>query len=99
MENQEKGLTVNIGEYKGEKPIEVVYRIGNAPKALDELPIKQPESISVSGVIRTPLDWLEKRIDTIDQKRANIKVNREKMSITLTYPSREAFSSPLFRYP
>ena len=28
MENQEKGLTVNIGEYKGEKPIEVVYRIG-----------------------------------------------------------------------
>lgn len=42
MENQEKGLTVNIGEYKGEKPIEVVYRIGNAPKALDELPIKQP---------------------------------------------------------
>ena len=29
MENQEKGLTVNIGEYKGEKPIEVVYRIGN----------------------------------------------------------------------
>ena len=78
MENQEKGLTVNIGEYKGEKPIEVVYRIGNAPKALDELPIKQPESISVSGVIRTPLDWLEKRIDTIDQKRANIKVNREK---------------------
>ena len=24
MENQEKGLTVNIGEYKGEKPIEVV---------------------------------------------------------------------------
>ena len=84
MENQEKGLTVNIGEYKGEKPIEVVYRIGNAPKALDELPIKQPESISVSGVIRTPLDWLEKRIDTIDQKRANVKVNREKMSITLT---------------
>ena len=34
---------MNIGEYKGEKPIEVVYRIGNAPKALDELPIKQPE--------------------------------------------------------
>lgn len=25
MENQEKGLTVNIGEYKGEKPIEVEF--------------------------------------------------------------------------
>ena len=35
MENQEKGLTVNIGEYKGEIRIDVVYRIGNAPKALD----------------------------------------------------------------
>ena len=46
--------------------IHILYRIGNAPKAFDELPIKQPESISVSGVIRTPLDWLEKRIDTIE---------------------------------
>ena len=96
MENQEKGLTVNIGEYKGEKPIEVVYRIGNAPKALDELPIKQPESISVSGVIRTPLDWLEKRIDTIDQKRANIKVNREKMSITLTVNEDDYYTKNTF---
>lgn len=98
MENQEKGLTVNIGEYKGEKPIEVVYRIGNAPKALDELPIKQPESISVSGVIRTPLDWLEKRIDTIDQKRANIKVNREKMSITLTVNEDDYYTKNTFVY-
>lgn len=96
MENQEKGLTVNIGEYKGEKPIEVVYRIGNAPKALDELPIKQPESISVSGVIRTPLDWLEKRIDTIDQKRANVKVNREKMSITLTVNEDDYYTKNTF---
>ncbi|MFK1796519.1 hypothetical protein ACIXCV_13725 [Bacteroides fragilis] len=96
MENQEKGLTVNIGEYKGEKLIEVVYRIGNAPKALDELPIKQPESISVSGVIRTPLDWLEKRIDTIDQKRANIKVNREKMSITLTVNEDDYYTKNTF---
>ena len=96
MENQEKGLTVNIGEYKGEKPIEVVYRIGNASKALDELPIKQPESISVSGVIRTPLDWLEKRIDTIDQKRANVKVNREKMSITLTVNEDDYYTKNTF---
>ena len=96
MENQEKGLTVNIGEYKDKKPIEVVYRIGNAPKALDELPIKQPESITVSGVIRTPLDWLEKRIDTIDQKRANIKVNREKMSITLTVNEDDYYTKNTF---
>ena len=81
MENQEKGLTVNIGEYKGEKPIEVVYRVGNAPKAVEDLPTKEPESISVSGVIRTPLDWLEKRIDTICNKQIlnrqfSVKLNR-----------------------
>lgn len=72
MENQEKGLTVNIGEYKGEKPIEVVYRIGNAPKALDELPIKQPESISVSGVIRTPLEIGWKSVLTPSTKSVRI---------------------------
>ena len=64
--------------------------------SLDELPIKQPESISVSGVIRTPLDWLEKRIDTIDQKRANVKVNREKMSITLTVNEDDYYTKNTF---
>ena len=52
-----------------------------AGKVLDQ---KAPESISVSGVLSTPLDWLEKRVDTIDQKKANILVEREKMTITLT---------------
>lgn len=76
-----KPIAINIEHYTGEKPIEVVYREGMAGKVLDQ---KAPESISVSGVLSTPLDWLEKRVDTIDQKKANILVEREKMTITLT---------------
>lgn len=81
---KEKGLTVNIGEYKSEKPIEVIYRVGGASKAKEELPTVAPIKVNISGVVSTPFDWLEKRIDTVDQKRANILVDREKMEITLT---------------
>ncbi len=80
----EKGLTINIEHYTGEKPIEVVYREGNAPKPKEELETKAPIKINVSGVISTPVDWLEKRIGTVDQKRANVLVDREAMTITLT---------------
>lgn len=69
MENQEKGLTINIEHYTGEKPIEIVYRKGEAAQAQQPLATKAPESISKSGVISTPFDWLEKRIDTINQKK------------------------------
>ena len=70
MERNEKenGLTVNIENYTGEKPIEIVYREGAAPKSPNPLETKEPEKIGVSGVISTPFDWLEKRIGTIDQK-------------------------------
>lgn len=74
-------IAINIEHYTGEKPIEVVLREGRASSVLDT---KAPESISVSGVLSTPLDWLAKRVDTIDQLKANILVEREKMTITLT---------------
>lgn len=96
MENQEKGLSINIENYTGENPIEVVYRKGDAAKAKESLPTKAPESISVSGVISTPFDWLEKRVDTIDQKEANIKVNREDMSITLTINEKDNYTKNTF---
>ena len=84
MENQEKGLTVNIGEYKGETPIVIEYREGRAASPVHPLETKAPEKINLSGVISTPFDWLEKRISEIDQKTANVVVDREDMSITLT---------------
>lgn len=97
MERNEKenGLTVNIENYTGEKPIEIVYREGAAPKSPNPLETKEPEKIGVSGVISTPFDWLEKRIGTIDQKRANVKVDREKMTITLTVNEDDYYTKTL----
>ena len=80
----EKSVCVNIGNYTGEKPVEVIIRKGEAAKAPNPLPTKEPLKTKISGVISTPFDWLEKRVDTIDQKHANILVDRENMSITLT---------------
>lgn len=86
MEKTEKehGLTVNIENYTGDKPIEIIHREGYAPKPVEPLAMKEPEKYGATGIISTPFDWLEKRIDTVDQKRANIQVSREAMTITLT---------------
>lgn len=91
MEKEETGLTVNIKEYTGEKPIEVVYRTGTAAKELEQLPIKEPIKTDISGVISTPYDWLEKRVNGINQSEANICVNRDAMTITLTVNEADAY--------
>ncbi len=92
MEKEEK-LQVHIHEgVDVSKPIEIILREGAAARAKEELVTKAPESISVSGVISTPFDWLQKRVDTINQKQANIKVNREKMSIELTINETDAYN-------
>ena len=80
MEDNNK-INLTIQNYTGEKPIVVVYREGLAGKELDQ---KAPETINITGVLSTPLDWLEKRVDTIDQKTAFILVERDKNAITLT---------------
>ena len=84
MENQERGLTVNIENYSGEKPIVIEYREGSAAKPVQPLETKAPEKTDIEGVISTPFDWLEKRISEVNQKTANVVVDREDMSITLT---------------
>ena len=91
MEKDSKVLINFHGEVPT-SPVEVILREGEAPKALDQLPIMQPEKINLSGVIDLPYKWLEKRIDTIDQKRANIVVDREKMKITLTINEDEFYT-------
>lgn len=80
MEDNNK-INLTIENYTGEKPIEVVYREGVAGKVLDQ---KAPEKIEIAGVLSTPLDWLEKRVDTINQAEAFILVERDKYAITLT---------------
>lgn len=96
-ELKEKGLTVNIEHYTGEKPIQIEFRTGEAAKAVESLPTKAPIKTNISGVISTPFDWLEKRIDTIDQKRATLVVNREKMEITLTVNENDEYSRGIIK--
>ena len=66
-------------DYNG-TPIEVVLREGEAPVALDP---KEPERVVINGTIDAPFKWLEKRVELINQKSANIIVNRDKMCLTL----------------
>ena len=82
-EIKNKEVSVNIENYTGEKPIEVIIRKGEAAKAVEQLPTKEPIKTDISGVISTPIDWLEKRIDTVDQKKAHVEVDHEAMTILL----------------
>lgn len=66
-------------DYNG-APIEVVLREGQAPVALDP---KEPCPVDITGIIDSPLRWLEKRVELIDQKQANITVSRDEMKISL----------------
>ncbi len=66
-------------DYNG-APIEVILREGEAPVALDP---KEPNPVDITGTIDSPLRWLEKRVDLIDQKQANITVDRDNMQISL----------------
>lgn len=59
---------------------EVIIREGAAPKVLDP---KAPVKMNVNGTINAPLEYLSKRIDTINQKQCHIIVNREKITIQL----------------
>ena len=60
MEKNNEKIAVNIGNYTGEKPIEIVLREGVAPE-VQQLELKKPEKIDAAGVLSTPLDWLGKR--------------------------------------
>lgn len=42
MEEKNKGLNINIEHYTGEKPIEVVYRLGDAAQAQQPLGNQSP---------------------------------------------------------
>lgn len=57
---------------------EMVIRTGKA------LELKEPLGVRITGIIDTPLRWLQKRNTIIDQKQCNIIVDRESMTILLT---------------
>mgnify|MGYP000808040692 FL=1 len=67
-------------DYNG-TPIEVVLREGKAAVALDP---KEPVRVVINGTIDALYRWIEKRVELIDQKKANIIVNRDRMAMTLS---------------
>ena len=98
MEENEKksGLEISIANYDGKSPIEIIQRTGQAAQAVDPLPLKKPEAISLKGVIDTPAKWLEKRVNTIKQDEANVVVDREAMTIKLTINEKDAYNKNTF---
>lgn len=73
-EQNENRINVAVPENYNGMPIEVILREGQAPEALDP---KEPVPVKIIGTIESPLKWLEKRVELIDQKTAHITVSRD----------------------
>lgn len=91
MESENKVNVVVPENYNG-TPIEITFREGKAPVALNP---RDPEKINISGVIDTPFRWLEKRVELINQKAANITVCRDNMVILLNVDETNFFNATL----
>ncbi|MCL1615074.1 hypothetical protein M3090_01440 [Bacteroides sp. ET71] len=76
-------------DYNG-TPIEIILREG---KAAEQIPNHEPLSVSIDGTIDTPLRWLEKKVELIDQKKAYISVSRDDMSIALVDKENDYYSN------
>lgn len=76
-------------DYNG-APIEIILREG---KASEQLPNREPINVEINGTIDTPLRWLEKKVELIDQKKAYISVSRDDMSIALVDKENDYYSN------
>jgi len=59
------------------------------------LELFNPEKLNICGILDTPLRFLEKRVSEIEQKKCNIIVNRDNMSITLTVDDKNHFADTI----
>lgn len=89
MEQKEKNAFVQIENYKGDKPIEIIYREDTSAKHLDPIPVKLPQAFDIQGIITSPYQWLSKHINEVDQKNCRINVYREEARITLLINERD----------
>ena len=78
-------------DYNG-APIEIILREG---KAAEQLPNHEPMNVEINGTIDTPLRWLEKKVELIDQKKAYISVIRDEMSIALVDKENDYYSNSI----
>ncbi len=83
---EEKALNEELArQTMSECPREVIIRKGEA------LPLKEPTPVRISGQIDSPARWLKKRVDTLNQKDANVTVDRENFCIQLTIDENNAY--------
>lgn len=81
--NKDKNVVVNIANYTGKEPIEVILRNGEAERLPEPLPTLEPRRIRLKGAIETPANWLEKRSSEHNSKGLYAVVDRDGMSIGL----------------
>ena len=84
--NKEQPIVVNLPE--GQNTLTILQ--GNAPAQLDNL---APLKIDIIGTIFAPLNFLDKRVKDIDQHKAHIIVNRDKLTILLVIAEDDAYTN------
>lgn len=83
MTEQDQKVLVHIDHYTGENPIVIVTREDAAREFAKPVEYKAPEPLNISGMIDTPLEFLKKRLHTIDIKNAHVEVCRDTSEIKL----------------
>lgn len=78
---------IKISVENGVKTVEI--RTGKA------LELKEPRKVSLFGVLDSPLKWLEKRVEEINQNKAHVIVDREAMTISLRLEELDYYSTTL----
>jgi hypothetical protein len=68
----------------------ITIRTGEAHKVYD------PESLHITGVIDSPLRWLEKRKPTIDLYQCSVIVDRDNMSIGIRINEHDHFADTIY---
>lgn len=89
MENEKLQFNFAPGTEKAEVIIREVDKV-------NELPIKAPVKIDITGTIGAPLEFLKRRKDQedqINQKRCHILVDREEISIKLVYNENDEYNT------
>lgn len=81
----EQPIIVNLPD--GQNTLNILQ--GKAPAQLDQ---QAPIKIDITGVIFAPLNFLEKRVSEIDQHKAHILVNRDKLQIVLIINEDDAYT-------
>lgn len=82
---------------EGQTQAEVIIREG---EAVEQLPIKAPIKTNLSGVIGTPAEYLTRRCqlcDQFDENHAHVIVDREEVSITLTFNESDEYTKGTVR--